>query len=112
MRSRFLIGLLLLISYLVEADEHDHIYEIDEEVVLWMNTVGPYSNRQETYAYFSLPFCRGPKESIGHYHETMGESLLGVELDFSGLDIKFRSKLLCYPLSLCCGGRNSVKLPC
>ncbi|KJH44835.1 endomembrane protein 70 [Dictyocaulus viviparus] len=91
MRIRYLIGLLLLISYLVEADEHDHMYEIDEEVVLWMNTVGPYSNRQETYTYFSLPFCRGPKQSIGHYHETMGESLLGVELDFSGLDIKFRS---------------------
>ncbi|KAK6031688.1 endomembrane protein 70 [Ostertagia ostertagi] len=53
--------------------------------------VGPYSNRQETYAYFSLPFCRGPKQSISHYHETMGESLLGVELDFSGLDIKFRT---------------------
>ncbi|VDM66180.1 unnamed protein product, partial [Strongylus vulgaris] len=53
--------------------------------------VGPYSNRQETYTYFSLPFCRGPKESIGHYHETMGESLLGIELDFSGLDIKFRT---------------------
>uniref|UniRef100_A0A158P8W4 Transmembrane 9 superfamily member n=1 Tax=Angiostrongylus cantonensis TaxID=6313 RepID=A0A158P8W4_ANGCA len=91
MRIRFMIGLFVLVSYLVEADEHDHMYEIGEEVVLWMNTVGPYSNRQETYTYFSLPFCRGPKQSIGHYHETMGESLLGVELDFSGLDIKFRT---------------------
>uniref|UniRef100_A0A8L8JDQ5 Transmembrane 9 superfamily member n=1 Tax=Heligmosomoides polygyrus TaxID=6339 RepID=A0A8L8JDQ5_HELPZ len=60
-------------------------------LAVWAVIVGPYSNRQETYAYFSLPFCRGPKESIGHYHETMGESLLGVELDFSGLDIKFRT---------------------
>ncbi|PAV82301.1 hypothetical protein WR25_07250 [Diploscapter pachys] len=86
-------GLLLLLVALccVEADEHDHLYEVDEEVVLWMNTVGPYSNRQETYTYFSLPFCRGVKKTISHYHETMGESLLGVELDFSGFDIKFRT---------------------
>jgi hypothetical protein len=64
------------------------------KIVLWMNTVGPYSNRQETYTYFSLPFCRGNKESIEHYHETLGEALLGVELDFSGLDIQFMSESL------------------
>lgn len=62
------------------------------QVVLWMNTVGPYNNRQETYTYFSLPFCRGPKETIGHYHETLGEALLGVELDYSGLDIRFKGE--------------------
>lgn len=65
-------------------------YKEGEEVVLWMNTVGPYHNRQETYTYFSLPFCRGPKETISHYHETLGEALLGVELDFSGLNMQYR----------------------
>ena len=65
-------------------------YESGEEVVLWMNTVGPYHNRQETYSYFSLPFCAGPKETISHYHETLGEALQGVELEFSGLDIDFK----------------------
>ena len=55
-----------------------------------MNTVGPYHNRQETYSYFSLPFCAGPKESISHYHETLGEALQGVELEFSGLDIDYK----------------------
>lgn len=55
-----------------------------------MNTVGPYHNRQETYAFFSLPFCAGPKEEISHYHETLGEALQGVELEFSGLDIDFK----------------------
>ena len=54
------------------ADEHDHKYDEGEEVVLWMNTVGPYHNRQETYSYYSLPFCQGPKQQIGHYHETLG----------------------------------------
>lgn len=57
-----------------------------------MNTVGPYHNRQETYAYFSLPFCVGPKEEISHYHETLGEALQGVELEFSGLDIDFKGE--------------------
>ena len=58
-----------------------------------MNTVGPYHNRQETYTYFSLPFCKGTKKDIGHYHETLGEAIQGVELDFSGIDISFKGNL-------------------
>ena len=57
-----------------------------------MNTVGPYHNRQETYSYFSLPFCQGPKVTISHYHETLGEALQGTELEFSGLNAEFKSK--------------------
>lgn len=56
-----------------------------------MSTVGPYHNRQETYSYFSLAFCLGPKPMIGHYHETLSEALQGIELKFSGLDIEFKS---------------------
>ncbi len=67
-----------------------------EEVVLWMNTVGPYHNRQETYSYFSLPFCQGPKQSISHYHETLGEALQGTELEFSGLQIDFKGAFYHY----------------
>ncbi|KFB42679.1 AGAP004882-PA-like protein [Anopheles sinensis] len=79
----------LLLAF-VGADEHNHMYEDHEEIVLWMNTVGPYHNRQETYAYFSLPFCVGAKQSINHYHETMSEALQGVELEFSGYEIDFK----------------------
>lgn len=75
---------------LVNCDEHTHRYEQGEEVVLWMNTVGPYVNHQETYNYFSLPFCRGPKKEISHYHETIAEAIQGVELEFSGLDMRFK----------------------
>ena len=57
-----------------------------------MNTIGPYHNRQETYKYFSLPFCKGPLEEVGHHHETMGEALQGVELEFSGLEIGFKGE--------------------
>lgn len=85
------IFLNVVFFVLVKSDEHDHKYEPNEEVVLWVNTVGPYHNRQETYPYFSLPFCAGPKPSINHYHETLGENLLGVELEFSGVNIAYRA---------------------
>ena len=64
-----------------------------DEVVLWMNTVGPYHNRQETYSYFTLPFCAGPRQSISHYHETLGEALQGTELEYSGLQIEFKADI-------------------
>lgn len=115
MKSEFIYLLILIINNLIVisiSDEHDHTvciiiyvvhsfyqsiyqfiydqYEDNEEVVLWMNTVGPYHNRQETYSYFSLPFCSGTKKGISHYHETLGEALQGVELEFSGLNIDFK----------------------
>lgn len=74
--TKRLIGAWLLSAIVlagVVCDEHDHSYETNEEVVLWVNTVGPYHNRQETYPYFSLPYCVGPKPSINHYHETLGK---------------------------------------
>ena len=86
--------LSLYIRIIVFICIHVFQYIENEEVVLWMNTVGPYHNRQETYAYFSLPFCGGPKEEISHYHETLGEALQGVELEFSGLEINFKSKYI------------------
>ncbi|GFY72010.1 transmembrane 9 superfamily member 3 [Trichonephila inaurata madagascariensis] len=92
MSSLHIIAVLFVLCFsLTSSDEHNHKYEMNEEVVLWMNTVGPYHNRQETYAYFSLPFCTGPKKSIDHYHETLGEALLGVELEISGFEIHFRA---------------------
>lgn len=87
--SFLVVGFILRLSAVL-ADEHDHVYKDTDEVVLWMNTVGPYHNRQETYSYFSLPFCEGPKKDISHYHETLSEALQGVELMFSGLDIDFK----------------------
>ncbi|XP_060535873.1 transmembrane 9 superfamily member 3 [Cylas formicarius] len=87
---------VLVVSLLLgraSTDEHNHIYEDNEEVVLWMNTVGPYHNRQETYGYFSLPFCVGSKETISHYHETLSDALQGVELEISGIEIEFKNNM-------------------
>jgi hypothetical protein len=46
------------------------------------------SNRQETYEYFQLPYCKG-EATVEHRHETLGEALLGMELVNSGIPIKF-----------------------
>lgn len=69
---------------------------MNDEVILWMSTVGPYHNRQETYSYYSLPFCRGEKDVINHYHETLSEALQGIELIHSGLEINFRGTIQCF----------------
>uniref|UniRef100_A0A5K4F6B2 Transmembrane 9 superfamily member n=1 Tax=Schistosoma mansoni TaxID=6183 RepID=A0A5K4F6B2_SCHMA len=87
---RLLIVFVSTVLSGVFPDEHSHVYDVAEEVVLWMNTIGPYHNRQETYGYFTLPFCRGPKISIEHTHETLGEALQGTELQYSGIDIRFK----------------------
>lgn len=95
-----MLSIIVTFSNQIYCDEHTHRYHDGEEVVLWMNTVGPYYNHQETYNYFSLPFCRGPKKDISHYHETMAEAIQGVELEFSGLDIKFKEDIR-EPLEYC-----------
>lgn len=58
-----------------------------------MNKVGPYNNPQETYNYYSLPFCRKTNNSI-HKWGGLGEVLGGNELIDSQLDIKFLSMLV------------------
>jgi len=82
--------LLLLLVNVAQADEHSHRYYPREDVIIWVNTVGPYSNRQETYPYYNLPFCRG-NELVEHHHETLGEVLQGLELINAGIGTKFRS---------------------
>lgn len=79
---------LLLLSSPALASESDHKYETDEQVILWVNKVGPYNNPQETYNYFSLPFCH-PPGNPGHRWGGLGEVLGGNELIDSLLDIKF-----------------------
>lgn len=60
-------------------------------MTLWVNKVGPYNNPQETYNYYSLPFCRSSANS-GHRWGGLGEVLGGNELIDSQIDIKFGSK--------------------
>ncbi|EXX79173.1 hypothetical protein RirG_008200 [Rhizophagus irregularis DAOM 197198w] len=88
-RKRFWFALLfILYTTFVSADEHSHKYEKGEDIIIWVDTVGPRSNQQETYEYFQLPYCKGIHVSE-HHHETLGEALLGMELVNSGIGMKF-----------------------
>lgn len=70
------------------ASEYDHKYNVGDSVTLWVNKVGPYNNPQETYNYYSLPFCH-PGNNPTHKWGGLGEVLEGNELIDSQIDIKF-----------------------
>ncbi|XP_027931954.1 transmembrane 9 superfamily member 1 [Vigna unguiculata] len=86
-RFSFLLLLPLFLSPAF-ASESDHRYQPDDQVMLWVNKVGPYNNPQETYNYYSLPFCR-PPGNPAHKWGGLGEVLGGNELIDSQLEIKF-----------------------
>ncbi|KAL0432119.1 UNVERIFIED_CONTAM: Transmembrane 9 superfamily member 1 [Sesamum latifolium] len=64
-------------------------YQADETVTLWVNKVGPYNNPQETYNYYTLPFCH-PPGNAAHKWGGLGEVLGGNELIDSQIEIKFK----------------------
>ena len=73
------------------ADETTHKYTLDEDMSLWVNKVGPYHNPQETYVYYSLPFCSTkPVDELEHRWDGLGEVLEGNDLISSGLKLSFR----------------------
>ncbi|XP_060216919.1 transmembrane 9 superfamily member 1-like isoform X2 [Lycium barbarum] len=63
-------------------------YQEDDSVTLWVNKAGPYKNPQETYSYYSLPYCR--PAHADHKRGGLGESLGGNDLIDSQIDIKFK----------------------
>ncbi|KAL0644221.1 hypothetical protein Bca4012_042511 [Brassica carinata] len=85
-----IVACVLLLLSPASASESDHKYQANEQVTLWVNKVGPYNNPQETYNYYSLPFCRKNENSI-HKWGGLGEVLGGNELIDSQIDIKFLS---------------------
>ena len=75
-------------------------YKTEEPVKLWVNKVGPYNNPQETYNYYSLPFCQ-PSENPTHKWGGLGEVLGGNELIDSQLEIKFLSMPILFSFHPC-----------
>ncbi|KAK1354485.1 Transmembrane 9 superfamily member [Heracleum sosnowskyi] len=67
-------------------------YKADDSVTLWVNKVGPYNNPQETYNYYSLPFCH-PSGHAGHKWGGLGEVLGGNELIDSQISLKFQKNV-------------------
>lgn len=61
---------------------------------MWVNSVGPYHNPQETYPYYHLPYCK-PSHGIETRRRPsgIGEILEGNELRNSGLKLVFPGML-------------------
>jgi len=85
--------LIFVLAFVVTswADGKSHKYADEEPVILWTNKVGPYRNPQETYEYYSLPFCK--PEKIVDISEGLGESLSGYELIQSNIPIHFKKNV-------------------
>jgi transmembrane 9 superfamily protein 3 len=65
-----------------------------DEVTFWFNKIGPYHNPQETYAYYSLPFCRpDAQKAMKDTDDSLGVILEGDELTDSGLFVQFRKPI-------------------
>lgn len=87
-------ALVLSILGLALGNDFDHQYVDDEAVSLWVNTIGPYHNPQETYSYYSLPFCK-PDHGIDTKKRSsgIGEILEGNELRNSGFKLHFKKNV-------------------
>jgi len=85
-RVCLLLGVFLLMF--VAGDEDAHRYKNFEPIILWANKISPFNNPQETYEYFSLPFCL-PAEPVGRT-ESLGEALSGFELRSTAMKIQFK----------------------
>lgn len=79
-------------------------YVDGESVIVWVNTVGPMNNPQESYPYYDrLPFCTPDKvEGAKKRPSGLGEILAGNELRNSGMDIKFKGKGRGYMIGCTC----------
>jgi transmembrane 9 superfamily member 3 len=63
---------------------------VSDEVVIWVNKIGPFNNPQETYTYNSLPFCKPSARDEPEAHALgIGEILEGNELYHSGMAAMF-----------------------
>ncbi|XP_019180969.1 PREDICTED: transmembrane 9 superfamily member 1-like [Ipomoea nil] len=83
---------ILLLSALFLVNPICAKYQDGDPVTLWVNKVGPYNNPQETYNYYTLPFCR-PSGKASHKWGGLGEVLGGNELIDSQIDIKFKKNV-------------------
>ncbi|URE48547.1 transmembrane 9 superfamily member [Musa troglodytarum] len=90
--AAFHLFLLLFLAASASASESDHRYQAEDPVTLWVNKVGPYNNPQETYNYYSLPFCH-PSKNPAHKWGGLGEVLGGNELIDGQIQIKFQSNV-------------------
>lgn len=63
-------------------------YQTGEQIPLFVDTVGPHNNPQESYRYYDLPYVR--PESPKMKSQSLGEVLQGSEKMYSLYDVKFK----------------------
>jgi hypothetical protein len=69
-----LASLVAICSVLVSATD----YEMNADIPLYANKIGPYHNPSEQYEYFTIPICE-PKEEERKWHN-LGEAIGGDRL--------------------------------
>jgi len=82
-------SLLVLTLAFVTADETIHRWKDSEDIIIWANKIGPSYNPQESYEYYTLPFCKGSKPLSERFH-TLGEAIEGNRLFDTGHVLKFK----------------------
>ncbi len=74
----------------VLADERTQRYTDGEKITVWVNKVGPYENPQETYSFYSLPFCKVDPDKWETRWAGLGEALEGNALVKSDYVVRFK----------------------
>jgi transmembrane 9 superfamily protein 3 len=77
MTIKILLVVLLSVLVLILGDDINHRYSANEAVAVWVNSVGPYHNPQETYPYYQLPFCK-PEHGIETHKRPSGIIVLSI----------------------------------
>jgi len=85
----FTLLVIFALVFGVSANDKNNKYVDGEEVILYVNKVGPYANPQETYMYYDLPWCRPTDANVELHMEGLGEALQGYELRKSGIKMHF-----------------------
>jgi hypothetical protein len=99
----------LMLTGISYADERTQRYTDGEMVTLWVNKVGPYENPQETYSYYSLPFCKVDPDKWETRWAGLGEALEGNALVKSDYLIRFKKNT---ETSLVCSTKLDPKVIC
>lgn len=68
-------------------------YKTEDEVIIYVNRVGPANNPQESYAFYSrMPYC-APDPLVQGRFEGLGEAIQGYELIQSNMKLHFRENI-------------------
>jgi hypothetical protein len=88
--------------FLLFAVSFGRLYENKEQVAISVNTVRPFNNPAEAYAFYSLPFCK-PKDYKEAGKESFGDALAGDRREQSAYEILFKGmnhpKCICFMLT-------------